>query len=295
MDAAYLFWVVAICCYPTASGSFSHFMLPLVISIAFNISGSRISLISKNNIRYEGTLYSINEADAQVALQNVKSYGTEGRELLDTTGASTYVPPNDVVHAYLLFRGQDIKDLHVHEKTTTTSDAVPPPATAAAPAPATTTTPANVASNTPAAPAPTTQTSSTRAAAAAQPADKENKQVVPDKTKSAPDNKDVPSKATRNTAAASNNNSGNNNKEQPKKTTSSANNGGTGRKNQNMVGTGASLLNRKARGAKGNQGECDCCVDIAFVRKCQTSPGIERIILLVFSSFLLQCRPCSGG
>jgi hypothetical protein len=46
----------------------------------------------------------------------VKSYGTEGRELLDTTGSSTFVPPQDVVHAYLLFRGQDIKDLHVHEK-----------------------------------------------------------------------------------------------------------------------------------------------------------------------------------
>eukprot|EP00956_Cyclotella_meneghiniana_P031973 scaffold85846_cov40-Cyclotella_meneghiniana.AAC.1 len=79
-------------------------------------SGSRISLISKKNIRYDGLLYSINEANATVALENVRSYGTEGRELLDTTGASTFVPPQDVVHAYLLFRGQDIKDLHVHEK-----------------------------------------------------------------------------------------------------------------------------------------------------------------------------------
>ena len=30
---------------------------------------------------------------------------------------------------------------------------------------------------------------------------------------------------------------------------------GTRRKNENMVGSGASLLNRKARGAKGDQGE----------------------------------------
>ena len=77
--------------------------------------GSRISLISKKNIRYEGTLYSINEADATVALQNVKSYGTEGREKAEE--GCTFVPPQDAVHPYLLFRGCDIKDLHVHEKT----------------------------------------------------------------------------------------------------------------------------------------------------------------------------------
>jgi hypothetical protein len=65
-----------------------------------------------------------------VALENVKSYGTEGRELLDTSGNSAFVPPQDVVHAYLLFRGQDIKDLHVHEKAaeeTLTNDAAGPP------------------------------------------------------------------------------------------------------------------------------------------------------------------------
>jgi len=73
--------------------------------------GSRISLISKKNIRYEGTLYSINEADATVALQNVLTFGTEGRE----GSGGGHVPPQDVVHPYLLFRGCDIKDLHVHE------------------------------------------------------------------------------------------------------------------------------------------------------------------------------------
>ena len=69
-------------------------------------------MISKKDIRYEGTLYSINEGDATVALQNVRSFGTEGRE--KPTNAQ-FFPPQPTVHSYLLFRGMDIKDLHVHE------------------------------------------------------------------------------------------------------------------------------------------------------------------------------------
>mmetsp|Transcript_27988 Transcript_27988/g.50959 ORF Transcript_27988/g.50959 Transcript_27988/m.50959 type:complete len:349 (-) Transcript_27988:344-1390(-) len=81
--------------------------------------GNRISLISKKNIRYEGILYSINESDATVALQDVKSFGTEGREKTDPSTA--FVPPQDAQHAFLVFRGQDIKDLHVHEAATPAS------------------------------------------------------------------------------------------------------------------------------------------------------------------------------
>ena len=86
-------------------------------------TGSRISLISKKNIRYEGTLYSINESDATVALQNVRAYGTEGRET--ESESETFVAPQDQVHPYLLFRGCDIKDLHVHESSTV-ADKAPP-------------------------------------------------------------------------------------------------------------------------------------------------------------------------
>lgn len=81
------------------------------------IAGSRISLISKKNIRYEGTLYSINETDATVALKDVRAFGTEGRE----SENETFVPAQDAVHAYLLFRGCDIKDLHVHESSSNTN------------------------------------------------------------------------------------------------------------------------------------------------------------------------------
>jgi Scd6-like Sm domain len=88
-------------------------------------------LISKKNIRYEGTLYSINESNATVALQNVRSFGTEGREKIDP--AATFVAPQDDVHPYLLFRGCDIKDLHVHESAA--QQPTPDPALASAKAP----------------------------------------------------------------------------------------------------------------------------------------------------------------
>ncbi|KAL3805072.1 hypothetical protein HJC23_003300 [Cyclotella cryptica] len=212
-------------------------------------AGSRISLISKKNIRYDGTLYSINEADATVALENVRSYGTEGRELLDTTGASTFVPPQDVVHAYLLFRGQDIKDLHVHETTVEEEAATPKEKDDAA-------------GRETAPSAEKAERSEEKGEAVPSPPKARGAQVKEEKTAS---KKPVEKKgdASRNNAAGA--------KSTPGGTTSNSTSdakaeGSQGhrpaqpkknvpkRKNGNMVGTGASLLNKNLRGGKGDQG-----------------------------------------
>ena len=51
--------------------------------------GSRISLISKAQIRYEGILYAIDTENMTVALTKVRSFGTEDRN------PERPVPPRD--------------------------------------------------------------------------------------------------------------------------------------------------------------------------------------------------------
>ncbi|KAM6927898.1 protein LSM14 homolog B-B-like [Xenentodon cancila] len=71
--------------------------------------GSKISLISKAQIRYEGILSSVDTERSTVALAKVKSYGTEDRH------AERPVPPKDEIYEYIIFRGGDIKDITVSE------------------------------------------------------------------------------------------------------------------------------------------------------------------------------------
>jgi len=117
--------------------------------------GSKINLISKSDIRYEGFLYSIDPKESKVSLSQgesspffgfsqtrlahplpptptllslcwnrpVHSHGTEGRR-----GGVNEIPPSPEVYEYITFRGTDIKDLRV-------SDVQPPkPAAPAFPA-----------------------------------------------------------------------------------------------------------------------------------------------------------------
>ena len=69
--------------------------------------GSKISLISKSEIRYEGILYTIDTKDSTVALSKVQSFGTEDRP------TDRPVAPRDEIYEYIIFRGTDIKDIRV--------------------------------------------------------------------------------------------------------------------------------------------------------------------------------------
>lgn len=58
---------------------------------------------------YVGTLHEISSENSTVALEQVVSFGTEGRRPEDE------VPPSDNVYEYIVFRGSDVKDLRIED------------------------------------------------------------------------------------------------------------------------------------------------------------------------------------
>ena len=59
-----------------------------------------------------GTLHEINSEDSTVALENVRSFGTEGRA---EANGQQEVPGSDSIYEYIVFRGSDVKDLRIEE------------------------------------------------------------------------------------------------------------------------------------------------------------------------------------
>ena len=82
--------------------------------------GNQISLISKSDIRYEGTLCSIDTSQHTVSLSNVRSFGTEGRR-----GDLKEIPASTEIYEIIIFRGADIKDLTVIQSNLVNNE--PPP------------------------------------------------------------------------------------------------------------------------------------------------------------------------
>mmetsp|Transcript_1381 Transcript_1381/g.3152 ORF Transcript_1381/g.3152 Transcript_1381/m.3152 type:complete len:200 (+) Transcript_1381:52-651(+) len=72
--------------------------------------GSTLSLVSTADIRYLGRLIGVDTKNHTVTLADVKSLGTEGRRK-----AEDEVPSSPELHAYIVFRGADVKDLSVVE------------------------------------------------------------------------------------------------------------------------------------------------------------------------------------
>lgn len=97
-----------------------------------SLINSKISLISHQDLRYDGTLFSINTTESSIVLKEVQCLGTEDR----VTDPTKKVASNTSIIAFVTFSGNDIKDLYVHESSTATkaTESVPvvpvPPVTA---------------------------------------------------------------------------------------------------------------------------------------------------------------------
>jgi len=82
-------------------------------------------LISRSDIRYVGTLHEINSDESTVSLENVRSFGTEGRKAKQGKHDED-VAPSDELYEYIVFRGTDVKDLRIEETPAAVKENKPP-------------------------------------------------------------------------------------------------------------------------------------------------------------------------
>ena len=71
--------------------------------------GCLMSLISKQEIRYAGTLVAINSIDQTLVLQNVRSYGSEGRR----GNGPEEIPASNQIYEKVSFKAAELKDFYV--------------------------------------------------------------------------------------------------------------------------------------------------------------------------------------
>lgn len=70
--------------------------------------GSKISITTHNELRYEGLLFNLNTKDSSLVLQNVRCMDNEWNGMNE-------VAPSNTVHDFIVFKAEDIKDLSVEE------------------------------------------------------------------------------------------------------------------------------------------------------------------------------------
>jgi hypothetical protein len=70
----------------------------------------RTSKLTTNS--YFGTLHEINPENSTIALEDVYSFGTEGRE----ASPDKFVAPSPQKFDYIVFRGSDVKDIKIAEE-----------------------------------------------------------------------------------------------------------------------------------------------------------------------------------
>lgn len=94
---------------------------------ASSFIGALISLISRSDIRYQGFLATIDAEQATIALEKVRSWGTEGRMIQQGKPAGEELPPNENVYDYIVFRAADVKDLKIDDPHPQRNAPPPPP------------------------------------------------------------------------------------------------------------------------------------------------------------------------